>query len=159
MTKGDKLLRLGKPKPELMKSEPTKLAAVAVLTDAAIDTATLKELRTAYRELRAWNQSHRCEDVIGERTEEALRRSREEGKKTGGHVPLGFDAGDDLVLQPNKRERQIMKIAKQQRDQGKSLRAIAAYLEERGFLSRNNKRFEAAQVKRLVERAATFLTE
>jgi DNA invertase Pin-like site-specific DNA recombinase len=158
MTKGDKPLRLGKAKAEPTKPEPAKPATVAVLADEAIDTATLKELRAAYRELRAWRQNHRCEELIGERTEEALRRTREEGKKTGGHVPLGFDAGEDLVLQPNKRERQIMKIAKQQRDQGKSLRAIAYYLEERGFLSRNNKKFEAAQVKRLVERATTLLT-
>jgi hypothetical protein len=150
-------LRLGqlKPKPE-PKPELAK-PAVKTLDDETLDTATLKELRAAYRELRAWHQSHRCEELIGERTEEALRRTREEGKKTGGHGPLGFDADADLVLQPNKRERQIMKIAKQQRDQGKSLRAIAYYLEERGFLSRNNKKFEAAQVKRLVERAATFV--
>ena len=153
-------LRLGQPKPKPEpKPELVKPAPVKTLDDGTLDTATLKELRTAYRELRAWHQSHRCEELIGERTEEALRRTREEGKKTGGHVPLGFDADADLVLQPNKRERQIMKIAKQQRDQGKSLRAIAYYLEERGFLSRNNKKFEAAQVKRLVERAATFTTE
>jgi hypothetical protein len=150
-------LRLGKPVAEPAK--PPAKPLIKTLDDAALDTATLKELRGAYRELRAWHQSHRCEELIGERTEEALRRTREEGKKTGGHVPLGFDTDADLVLQPNKRERQIMKIAKQQRDQGKSLRAIAYYLEERGFLSRNNKKFEAVQVKRLVERAPSFLKE
>lgn len=152
-------LRLEQPKPEPIKSEPVKPKPVKVLNDETLDAATLKELHTAYRELRAWYQSHRCEEMIGERTEEALRRVREEGKKTGGHVPLGFDADVDLVLHPNKRERQIMKIAKQQRDQGRSLRAIAAYLEERGFLSRNNKKFEAAQIKRLVERAVSFTNE
>ncbi len=151
-------LKLRKPKPE-PKPEPAKPEPAKVLSDEAIDAAPLKELRAAYRELRALHQSHRCEDVIGERTEEALRRAREEGKKTGGHVPLGFDADADLMLHPNKRERQIMKIAKQQRDQGKSLRAIAAYLEERSFLSRNDKRFEAAQIKRLVERAPSFSKE
>lgn len=93
---------------------------------------------------------------MGARTEEALQRVREEGKKTGGHVPLGYAAGDDRVLQPDKRERQIMRIAKQQRDQGLSLRAIASYLEERGFVSRLNKKFAAVQVKRLVERADTL---
>lgn len=155
-------LKLGQPKPESSKPKPKpepKPEPIKVLDDEAVDGTTLKELRAAYRELRAWHQGHRCEELIGERTEEALRRTREEGKKTGGHVPLGFDADADLVLQPNKRERQIMKIAKQQRDQGRSLRAIAAYLEERGFLSRNNKKFEAVQVKRLVERAATFTAE
>lgn len=153
-------LQLRQPKPKTAKKlAPIKPEPVKTLDDEALDSATLKELRAAYSELRAWHQSHRCEDLIGERTEEALRRTREKGKKTGGHVPLGFDADVDLVLQPNKRERQIMKIAKQERDHGRSLRAIAAYLEERGFLSRNNKRFEAAQVKRLVERATTFITE
>ncbi len=153
MKKRDQPLRLGQPKSE-STPEPTKPESAKILNDEAVDAATLKELRTAYRELRALHQNHRCEEVIGERTEEALRRTREEGKKTGGHVPLGYVAGDDHVLHPNKRERQIMKIAKQQRDQGKSLRAIADYLEDRGFVSRNNKKFEAAQVKRLVERAA-----
>lgn len=155
-----KKLKLGQPKPEPTKSELAKPEPIQTLDDADVDTATLKELRAAYRELRAWHQSHRCEELIGERTEEALRRTRyEEGKKTGGHVPLGFVTDADRVLQPNKRERQIMKIAKQQHAQGKSLRVIAAYLEEHGFLARNNKKFEAAQVKRLVERAATFTAE
>jgi hypothetical protein len=150
-----KKLKLGQP--ELPGPAAPRPAKPKILDDEAVDAATLKELRTAYRELRALHQDHRCEDVIGERTEEALRRTREEGKKTGGHVPLGFVAGDDHVLHPNKRERQIMKIAKQQRDQGKSLRAIADYLEDRGFISRDKKKFAAAQVKRLVERADTFL--
>jgi len=152
-------LKLGQPKPEPTKLEPAKPTTAPILDDEAIDTATLKELRVAYRELRAWHQNHRCEEVIGARTEEALRRVRAKGKKTGGYVQLGFEAGDDRVLHPNKRERQIMKIAKQQRDQGKSLRTIATYLEERGFLSRNDKKFEAAQIKRLVERATTFTTD
>jgi hypothetical protein len=150
-------LKLGQLKPE-PKPEP-KPTVVVTLANEAIDAATLKELRAAYRELRAWHLSHRCEEVIGERTEEALRRTRDQGKKTGGHVPLGFIADGDHVLHPNKRERQIMKIAKQQRDQGKSLRTIAAYLEERGFVARNDKKFEASQIKRLVDRAGTFIHE
>jgi hypothetical protein len=158
--KKPKPLKLGQPKLEpLAKPESAKPTAVTILNDEAIDASTLKELRAAYRELRAWHQNHRCEELIGARTEEALRRTRKQGKKTGGHVPLGFDADADLVLQPNKRERQIMKIAKHQREQGKSLRAIASYLEEHGFLSRNDKKFEAAQIKRLVERAPSFSKE
>lgn len=151
-------LKLGLSKPESKPAKPTPVT-VTILADEAIDAATPKELRAAYRELRTWHQSHRCEEVIGERTEEALRRTRRQGKKTGGHVPLGFVADDDHVLHPNKRERQIMKIAKQQHEQGKSLRTIATNLEEQGFLARNDKKFEAAQVKRLVERADTFLNE
>lgn len=148
-------LRLGQPKSKLTAKQ-TEPEPVKVLDDATVDTATLKELRTAYRELRSLHQ--RCfEEMVGERVEEVLRRLRKEGKKTGGHRPLGFVVDEDRVLQPDKRERQIMRIAKQQREQGKSLRAIATYLEERGFLARNEKRFEAAQVKRLIERADTFI--
>lgn len=154
-----KQLKLGQPDPAPPQPEPIKPAPTKILDNEAIDAATLKDLRVAYRELRTLHQEHRCEDVIGARTEEALRRVREEGKKTGGHVPLGYVAGDDHVLHSNKRERQIMKIAKQQRDQGKSLRTIADYLEDRGFVSRNNKKFEAAQVKRLVDRATAFANE
>ena len=148
-------LTLG-PKKEPIKPKPSEPAPIKVLDDEMIDTATLKELRVAYRELRTLHQEHRCEDVIGERTEEALRRTREEGKKTGGHVPLGYVAGEDHVLHPNKRERQIMKIAKQQHAQGESLRAIADYLEDRGFVARNNKKFAAAQIKRFVDHDGTF---
>ena len=154
-------LKLGqpKPKPEAAAPEVVKLSPPQVLDDEALKTITLKELRTAYQEFRVWHQNHRCEELIGLRTEEALRRTRAAGKKTGGPVELGYSAGADRVLHPNKRERQIMKIAKQQREQHKSLRAIATYLEEKGFLARNNKKFAASQIKRLIERAGTFTTE
>lgn len=154
-------LKLGVPEKKAKKSTPVKPEVPpepVLLDDAAIDSASIKDLRSAYRELRTFFQG-RLEDLIGKRVEEALRSLREEGKKTGGHRPLGFVVGEDRVLAPDKEERKIMKIAKQQREHGMSLRKISAYLEDRGYVARNEKPFEAAQVKRLIERACTFIDE
>lgn len=152
-------LKLGvsekKPKPPQKATPPP---VHVTLDDAAVEAASVKELRIAYRELRTLFQG-RLEELIGQRVEEVLHRLRKEGKKTGGHRPLGFVVGKDRVLEPDKEEREIMKIAKQQKERGKSLRKIAAHLEDLGFVARNEKRFEAAQVKRLIERADTFTEE
>jgi len=150
-------LKLGAPEPKPKPAaKPDAPPEHILLDDAAIDAATLKELRAAYRDLRTAFQG-RLEELIGKRVEEALRNLREEGKKTGGHRPLGFVVGKDRVLAPDKEERKIMQIAKQQRAAGMSLRKISAYLEDMGYVARNEKPFEAAQVKRLIERADTFI--
>jgi len=152
-------LKLGVTEKKVEKTPPPKSEAPpepVFLNDATIESASVKDLRSAYRELRALFQG-RLEELIGKRVEEALRGLREEGKKTGGHRPLGFVVGKDRVLEPDKEEREIMKIAKQQREAGMSLRKISAYLEDMGHVARNEKPFEAAQVKRLIERADTFI--
>lgn len=155
-------LKLGVPEKKGEKTAPSAKPEAppepTLLVDAAIDSASLKELRAAYRELRTLFQV-RLEALIGKRVEEALRALRKEGKKTGGHRPLGFIVGKDRVLEPDKEEREIAKIAKQQREHGMSLRKISAYLEDMGYVARNEKPFEAAQVKRLIERADTFSDE
>lgn len=152
-------LKLGVTEKKVEKTAPSSTPETplehAFLDDAAVDAASTKELRTAYRELRTLFQG-RLEDLIGKRVEEKLRSLREEGKKTGGHRPLGYVVGKDRVLEPDKEEREIMKIAKQQREHGMSLRRISTYLEGMGHVARNDKPFEAAQVKRLIERADTF---
>lgn len=148
-------LRLGQPKPKPAGEPTVEPTLVKILDDSEIDAATSKELRAAYRELRALHEC-RLEALIGERVKEVLRRLRKENKKTGGHRPLGYVVDENRVLQPDKRERQIARIAKQQRDQDMSLRKIAAYLESLGFVARNGKKFEASQIKRFIERADTF---
>jgi DNA invertase Pin-like site-specific DNA recombinase len=153
-------LKLGVPdekpkKPDKAEAKPEE-PEVVVLDDAAVDAASVKDLRVAYRELRTLVEK-RLEDLIGKRVEEALAALREQGKKTGGHRPLGFVVGKDRVLAPDKDEREIMKIAKKQRAAGMSLRKISAYLEDMGHVARSGEPFEAAQVKRLIERADTFI--
>jgi hypothetical protein len=64
-----------------------------LLQDSAVDGATLKDLRRAYRALRAaYVELHKRHH---ERITEALADRKEEGKKTGGDVPYGYRLDSD----------------------------------------------------------------
>ena len=97
---------------------------------------------------------------IGERTAMALRHKRQNGEKTGGDVPFGYDVvvrgkSENAVklLTPNKGEQKTVKLIGRLRRNGRSLRAIGAELEKRGIpTKRGNNRWHAQTVKAALAR-------
>ena len=146
--------------------EPPAPAPVepTVLDDGAVDSATLKELRTAYRELRtAYRELH---ELHHERITEALADRKDEGKKTGGDVPYGYRLDSDgETLIEDEAEQAVIAEAVRLREEGLSFRRIAQALwkqklrpravpKERRRGALKTKRFgefDPTQIKRMIE--------
>jgi hypothetical protein len=68
-----------------------------------------------------------------------------------GAVPYGHRLGaDGRTLLPIAAEQAVSAEARRLKASGLALRAIAAELERAGMVARNGRRFEAAQVQRMV---------
>lgn len=72
-------------------------------------------------------------EAIGERTRDVLRFKHDNGFKTGGEVPFGFDLIEGGRLVKNQEEQRIIKLIKGLRKQAVSYRAICAELEGKGI--------------------------
>jgi putative DNA-invertase from lambdoid prophage Rac len=69
---------------------------------------------------------------IGERIRDAKAAQRRAGRHLGGRRPFGFDIDDDGQLTPNAAEQATVRDILALRQEGKSLRAIAAAVKARG---------------------------
>lgn len=135
-----------------------------ILQDPAVDGATLKDLRAAYKDLRtAYIKLH---ERHHERITEALDERRDEGKKTGGDIPYGYrlDADGETLLE-DEAEQTVITEAVRLREQGWSLRRIAQELwkkkmrprsvpKERRRRALKTKRFgefDPTQIRRMIE--------
>ncbi|GMV19072.1 MAG: hypothetical protein AMXMBFR56_72960 [Polyangiaceae bacterium] len=88
-------------------------------------------------------------EAIGERTSDAMRFKAEQGEFTGGDAPYGFrNEGGHLV--EVEAEQAVIRLVREARASGLSLRAIARELQAQGFASRTGKPFAAVQVSRMV---------
>jgi DNA invertase Pin-like site-specific DNA recombinase len=87
-------------------------------------------------------------DRIRERISEVKADQRRRGRFLGGSVPFGFVRAADDSLQPNPREQAAIGRIKALRDQGESLRSIAAALALEGF------RLSHQSVKNILDAAA-----
>ena len=127
--------------------------AYAVLSGEQIDTRTAAG-RLVLNVLASVAQWER--EATGERTSAALRHKASLGEYTGGEAPYGYRlARDGVALVTVAKEQKVLMVARELRDTGLSLRAIAAQLAEKGFRPRQGTRFYAQQIKRmLVDRAA-----
>ena len=89
-------------------------------------------------------------ETIGERTAAAMAHKRSKGQRVGA-VPYGYRlASDDTHLEPEETEQQVIAIARELREAGLSLRAVAHELDGRGFRSRTGRVFAPTQIKRMV---------
>lgn len=88
-------------------------------------------------------------EVIGERTSEAMRHMQAQGQYIGGGAPYGYRLvdGEQVV---DDIEQAVISEARELRASGLSLAKVAAELDKRGFRARNDKRFAAQQIKRMV---------
>ena len=88
-------------------------------------------------------------ETIGERTRDAMKHKQVNGEYIGGHAPYGFAlVNGELVA--DAAEQGVIQQAKELRDSGLSLSAVAKELDRRGVQARNGKVFAAMQIKRLV---------
>ena len=87
-------------------------------------------------------------DQISERTLGAMDHMRRQGRRISGRVPYGFClANDGRTLQPDDKERMAIDSMRQARDQGQSLREIAAGLTARGVPARCGGTWYASSVQ------------
>jgi DNA invertase Pin-like site-specific DNA recombinase len=88
-------------------------------------------------------------ETIAERTRDAMHHKQSQGEYIGGHAPYGFQLVDGELLE-NSAEQGVIRQARELRDTGLSLAAVAKELDRRGIQSRNAKPFAAMQVQRMV---------
>ncbi len=89
-------------------------------------------------------------EVIGERTAVAMQHLKAQGRRVGS-IPYGYRLADDgQHLEPVPVEQAVLGEARELRAAGLSLRKVAAELERRGHVSRNGRRFDVAQIARMV---------
>lgn len=133
-----------------------------ILDDVTIDALPLKDLRTAYRELREV-----CAELIKRhhgRISDALAVRKEQGKKTGGDVPYGYRlSSDNETLIEDEAEQAVIAEAVRLREQGFSLRRIARELwkqrlrprlipgqKRRDLKTRHPEEFDPTQIRRMI---------
>ena len=84
-----------------------------------------------------------------ELTRNAMRHKQNQGEYIGGGAPYGFELVDGELIEDSY-EHDVIRQAKELRDSGLSLAAVAKELDRRGIQARNGKAFAAMQVKRMV---------
>jgi len=95
-------------------------------------------------------------NLTRERTRAALAVKRANGQRIGS-VPYGFDLSDDgIALVPNGLEQAILVDIRAMREAGKTLKAIANALSERGVPTKTGKstRWSHSAVARILNRRA-----
>jgi len=90
-------------------------------------------------------------NVLSERTGQAMQHLAAEGKFTGGVAPYGFAITSDGVhVEENAQEQAVIIAARELRAAGFKLRGISTALAEKGMLSRSGRKFDSAQIRRML---------
>lgn len=89
-------------------------------------------------------------ETIGERTKAAMQHKASCGEFTGGEARYGYAVGADGKLEPVETEQAVLRLARQYRAAGLSLRAVARRLAEGGFTTRGGGAFAPVQIRRMV---------
>lgn len=118
------------------------VALVSLQESLDATTATGRLMMNLLASVSQWER-----EVIGERTRDAMRHLRREGKSTGGDAPYGWTVDKRNHLTPNPQEQRILATAKQLWAEGLSLRQVGAQLAARGMYPRNGKRWHPQTVK------------
>jgi DNA invertase Pin-like site-specific DNA recombinase len=93
-------------------------------------------------------------EAIGERTRDVLQEKIRNGERCG-KIRFGFDlAADGKTLVPNKLEQTAIRLIRQLREAGESLRAIAAKLNARGIKTKEGRPWIHTSVQGILTRAA-----
>ena len=90
--------------------------------------------------------------MIRERTRAAMKVKRDRRERISGHEPFGWDFGADGRLTENQREQKALARIRQLHNQGKSLRKIAEWLNDRGIKPKRGKRWIHSSVLRILGR-------
>ena len=89
-------------------------------------------------------------EAIGERTRTAMQFKKQNGEFTGGNcAPYGFRlATDGVHLEKDPDEQELIRVVRELRNEGLSLRKIAKELAKRGFRTRKGTQISSVQVSR-----------
>lgn len=116
-----------------------------------IDTTTAAG-KMVFRMLAVLSEFER--DQVSERTRFALAHKRAQGEKTGGDVPYGFRLEEGRLI-ADENEQRAIRLIRTLREQGHTLREIAARLEAEGFKTKTGlARWNPKTVRAIMERAA-----
>lgn len=130
---------------ELLREQADGGWALAAVDDR-VDTATAAG-RLALHLVASVGQWER--ERLHERCAEGRLRRRSEGGYLGGAPPVGWSVDGDRLV-PVDAEQDAIRVARELRGQGVSLRGVATALAERGHLSRVGTRYSAEAVRRMV---------
>ena len=90
-------------------------------------------------------------EAIGERTREALRHKRNRGERVG-NIPFGSRlAGDGEHLEPDPTEQDALAEIRRLRNEGTTMRKIAANLNERAYRTRRGTPWRLESVARVLK--------
>lgn len=95
--------------------------------------------------------------IIGERTKAALKHKRVNGKKTGGDVPFGYYLDTDgQTLMEDREEQEVIRLMKDLKEKGYSLRSICRELESKRCLTKTGKtKWHPQSVSQILKRATS----
>lgn len=93
-------------------------------------------------------------DVISERTKTALRYKKQNGERTGGHVPYGFTAAPDGKLVRSPEEQKIIAEMSRARAIGWSDRKIAERFNASGISAKAGGKWSGKVIGRILKGAA-----
>lgn len=87
-------------------------------------------------------------DLISERTRNAMRHLRSQGKRISGRIPFGFRLADNGIdLESNPKEQQAIQMIETLRAQGHSLRSIATALTTKGIHTKTRTAWTAEAIR------------
>jgi site-specific DNA recombinase len=92
--------------------------------------------------------------MIRERTRAAMKVKRGRRERISGHAPFGWDFGPGGMLVENQAEQRIVAWMRLLHAEGKSLREIAALLNDQGVQPKRAKRWSHSSVLRILARPA-----
>jgi site-specific DNA recombinase len=94
-------------------------------------------------------------EAIGERTRDALSHKRRNRERVG-NIAYGYRlSGDRVHVELNHAEQAVMSVIRQQRSEGRSLRAVATELNARGLRTRRGSPWRLESVARVVNSCST----
>ncbi len=91
-------------------------------------------------------------EAIGERTSEALAVMRSNGRRISRHAPYGYRLNGQGWIE-DEREQEAIRLMRQLRAKGTSLRRIAEELQTKGFTNRAGKRLSPQLIANVLRRS------
>lgn len=91
-------------------------------------------------------------EAIGERTREAMQHKRSQGERVG-NIQYGYRLADNGRLEPNPAEQAALDDLRTLRNDGHTLRAVAAELNTRGHRTRRGSPWRLESVVRALRRS------
>ena len=99
-------------------------------------------------------------DIISDKVKASIRQKRAKGEHHGGVVPFGFELVDGVRLIPKPDEYDALKLMHSLRQQGATLRAIAATLQVQGVPTKTGRgSWDAKVIMRILDRTADLICQ